>query len=100
MHSPQYLISLALVLTLPQGHMFQEDLGCFVQGECIGSKAVGFSLSDSGADCLDFCGTVNSCNYFTYYGYDDNCLAYEDCPDFNTYCLDCSSGTKMLQIKS
>ncbi len=45
----------------------QTSIGCFVQGECIGSLNVGGASSPQGElQCLEYCTTVEGSKYFSY----------------------------------
>ena len=82
------LLALALVQSQSQ------EIGCFVEGECVNGTAVGISVVEDVWSCVQFCRDREACNHFTFDPAANNvCLALEDCPLLSTdNCPDCVSG--------
>lgn len=68
-------------------------IGCFVSGECANSLVAGVSVVDSINECVDFCGSVEACRFYTYDAVDRICLALEECSLLTEEtCANCVSG--------
>ena len=71
--------------------------GCFEEGECRDSFAVGISHPGSTNACHDYCRATAGCNYFTYYTDEDTCILFNDCVDPSPYsCSDCVTAAVRL----
>ena len=65
---------------------------CDVPGFCQGS-VVGITTVESQVECLEFCQSIPTCEWFSYKPEDGACNAFSSCPSVNTdNCGDCVSG--------
>ena len=68
-------------------------IGCFVAGECVNGTAIGLIAADSISKCVDFSGTLEGSNYFSYSPEDNLCLVLAECPQLSLEaCPNCISG--------
>ena len=73
--------------------LFQDSIGCFVPGECLGSTYIGISIQEDATACLDACHGVLGCQYFTYYDNEDACIYFISCSNLSEEgCSGCTSG--------
>lgn len=86
------LLSLALLLSalLAIGRG-QEEIGCFVTGECTGGNIVANYPEESASKCLADCQQDPTCSYFSFFEETGVCSLYETC-DFSDACTGCVSG--------
>ena len=66
--------------------------------DSIEATSVGLTGTSNPEECLDYCTTIEDCNYFTHYEDSDFCVAYRDCPATNSACNDCISGDKKTLV--
>lgn len=64
----------------------------FFSGECVHSSLVGVSDVRNANECLGFCQGIRFCSHFTFLEHDGACLAYSECVELDTTCMDCTSG--------
>ena len=70
-------------------------VGCFVPGECVEGIVSGVAVVNSVGECVDFCQSATSCQYFSFNPTDKICLTYDSCPELSTdNCDSCVSGNK------
>ena len=69
------------------------NIGCFVDGECLDSIAVGVSQQETADQCLSDCKEAETCHQFTFYRDDSVCVLFNDCSQLSDLnCDDCISG--------
>ena len=85
------LVALLSFPLLPTG--VSADIGCYVQGECIGGVTVGISHLGSSSECHESCKNALNCEFFTYFITDGVCLQLQTCPELDEGCSEeCISG--------
>ena len=87
-----YCLGLALVVSL-DSIQANDNIGCYTEVECVGATSTGVAHSTNAEECHDLCHDVTGCNYFTYYTASSYCFTYANCPEINSECEDCISGT-------
>ena len=87
------ITSLTLILSSQALGQVNNTIGCFVEGECLGGVSAGITSADTAQDCVEFCYSMDGCEYFTYSPTGGVCVAFADCPELSSdSCQDCVSG--------
>ena len=85
----------ANILVLSFACLCQEQDECLRPGECLGGNFEGSTFTKNYNKCLDFCSTVEKCQYINYYGDVERCVTVNSCPLFsNATCYNCYSGQR------
>ncbi len=75
-------IGLAAILFAP-GIISQDEVGCFVEGECFDAQFVDQASAEDPYECLDYCQQTDGCLHFTHFSDSGACVAFADCPSFD-----------------
>ena len=68
---------------------------CHEPGECLLGTSEDATHTKNYNECLEYCQTKTSCDFFTHYGQSENCLTFRDCPLLsNATCADCYTGER------
>ncbi len=71
---------------------------CYNLGECHESTVVGASPDITLETCQQDCQNHASCQYFTWYEQENECLFFSDCNFNSTSCADCYTGTAYCSL--
>ena len=86
-------VPLMLLVSLPALLAQDNEIGCFVEGECVDSLFLDFSETEDAQGCLEFCQNSLNCNHFTYYSDSNGCFSFLNCNALSeSTCDDCLSG--------
>ena len=71
----------------------QDEIGCFISGECTNSPFIDYTDTDDAQGCLEFCQSFLNCNQFTHYSDTKGCFAFYNCAQLSDEgCTTCISG--------
>merc|ERR1712223_2305462 len=77
-----------------------EDLLCFVEGECFQSPFLEISFEESEDDCLTHCQTVSNCTWFSFDPVENSCESFSSCTNLTSInCPQCVSGESNCKPK-
>ena len=95
-HTISLFVSSCFLLLFSHARADQKyTVGCFVSGECVNSIVSGVAVANSVGECVNFCQSATSCEYFSFNPADNVCLVFDDCPELsNENCDSCVSGNR------